>query len=1091
VIKNKFLKSVFFRRLAILLAVAAIILCVFFILVDKVLPNIALVQIAELTGTKIMASSVEVSFNGSVFIEELVIGPERQSPYDDAILKADTVYARFGIGSLLALRPRLKEIRVDGFSFDAQQDLDTGQWNLAGLKIKIPGGGAGKMPLVWLKSGVLQYSKVSNGQPKVAMALPIDVELGPAETAQGGYSFTIATAKMGVFGKSTLTGSWKPGVITITGGISSEDIPAFEKVWKIDVMAAEFEYGQSGDCSLAVKIKDFLYTNRPVLESPALVRPKFLEKFGVFGALQRFYDRHRPAGKLDIELKASGNLQDLAESVFKGKIYCKDVSVCDRNFPYPMEHIAGRIDFTERSLLLNNLSGEHNDVKLFFNGWSRGFGENRSYQYEITSDNMALDDDLYIAMNTQQKKSWSAFSPSGRASIKYVFSRDPQTGKKRTLAVELLGAEAVYHRFPYPLKNLAGSIFFDNDSTTMSNLVSQFDKHEITINGKVAERKSDRPVYDVLVEARDIPLDSTLAAALNEGQRKLYNRCCLGGMADAEIRIVTPRDVGPTSFAANVFFRETLLKIDESGQIISDVSGEAIFTPDLMQIKNLRGGYDDGFISLAGRIRPGKRADDQLSYCLEVEAQNVSLSDDLFSRLPEPLEKIVLELQPTGRINYKTSLSEGTEDECPRGVVTVDCLANSINFKQFGRSLKDIVGKITITQEGIELEDITAKIGNDVQIDSNGPAVEINGWVTLEDNTFSHGRFKLGAKDVLLNELFGEMLPENFRTYYTKFSPSGQFDVNSIEIIYTKDSTNDQEQIEFTGGIRFEDCNLNTFPPITQLNGALKISGFYEADKGLDINKASFVADSLRIKGKSLTELKADISYDPNSRRWTTDDLIADSYGGRLTGKFELQQPEGEVFKYQSQIGFDNIDVEKFFSDTESRQISGNGYTQGQLAGALYLAGELGSSYQQIGRCRLKITDMQVGKLSPLAKLLTVLRLTEPKDFAFEQMVVDSYVKQNKILINEFDLSGDSVAFKGTGWMDLQDQNVNLTLTARGRRLALAEPSILQSLTDTLGRAVVRMEVSGNYYDPDVTVTTLPVIKDTLGIFGTEPLEPR
>jgi len=128
---------------------------------------------------------------------------------------------------------------------------------------------------------------------------------------------------------------------------------------------------------------------------------------------------------------------------------------------------------------------------------------------------------------------------------------------------------------------------------------------------------------------------------------------------------------------------------------------------------------------------------------------------------------------------------------------------------------------------------------------------------------------------------------------------------------------------------------------------------------------------------------------------------------------------------------------------------------------------------------------MEVGKLSPLAKLLYVLKLTEPKDFAFEQMVVDSYIKADKLLFEKFDLSGPAIAFSGTGWMDLASDNVNLVLKARGKRLA-AEPSLVQSLAEGLGQAVVRVEVTGNVHDPQVTTRTLPVIEDSLKILGTK-----
>ena len=69
---------------------------------------------------------------------------------------------------------------------------------------------------------------------------------------------------------------------------------------------------------------------------------------------------------------------------------------------------------------------------------------------------------------------------------------------------------------------------------------------------------------------------------------------------------------------------------------------------------------------------------------------------------------------------------------------------------------------------------------------------------------------------------------------------------------------------------------------------------------------------------------------------------------------------------------------------------------------------------------------------------------------------------------------------------NLQNEDIKLTLRGRGRRLAGSEPSVLQSLREGLGRAVVRIDVTGNYYDPQVTTTTLPVIKGALELLGTK-----
>ncbi len=996
-----------------------------FIVVGRALRHIAIGQIAELTNARIKTKSVDFKFDGSVLIEKLVISPYQEQQYDDAILKAERVYARFGIGSLLLLRPRLKKISVNDFVIDAQYDLDTGRWNVAALKIRSPKGGSGKMPVVILERGTLQYSKVSNGKPKVIAAVSLNAGFGPAEKTQGGYSFHITTDKKTRSGKSTLVGFWQPapplggagpGRVTITGGISSADIPAFEKLWTIDALAAELNYKQDSSYSMDLKITDLAGTEGIGGDAFAFDKRTFLERWGTLTALQRFFSRYRPRGQVDIDLEASGNLDRLSESALAGKVYCKDVSICDRKFPYAIEHLIGEVDFTERSFELKNLTGRHNDVNLVLNGWSKDFGPNWQYQIQITSDNIALDNDLYNALSTGRKEFWSAFSPSGVAAINYCLYRRSQTDKGRILAVKLLNAEAAYRHFPYPLKNLTGELFFDDESIVVSNLVSQVDERKITLNGKVTKRNTDRLIYDVLIKADNIPLDSTLSAALPTEQKRLYSVFDATGLADAEVKIFTPEQgSGPPSFTADISFKEASLKVPvfenseieaESAKanqlplVISDISAKTVFTPDLIRIENLTGRCGKSLVSLTGRIWPGGKAK-KPGYCLSLGAEQVELNDDLIRVLPTSLKKIVSELQPEGKINLSANLNKAGRDDCPDYKLIVDCLDNSVNFEPFPYPLKDITGRLTITRDSIKLKDITATVVDNIREIANTSFVKLNGEIALADNAFNGGWFQPSAGDITL------------------------------------------------------------------------------------------ATESLKIKGKSLTALRADVYYDPDLQSWVAKNLVADCYGGRLAGKLELKRPAGAPPEYVLQVAFDNIDLKQFLSDAihnsevEIQNSKFKGYTSGRMSGSLSVRATVGESLPRIGRCRLAISDIQVGKLSPLAKLLQ-LKLTESEHFAFDRMLVDSYIKNDRLFFRQVDLSGKDAAFTGSGWMDLQSRNVDLILFARGHhRLAAAEPSVLQSLTEGLGGAVVRMEVTGNVYDPQVETKTLPVIKDSLQILGT------
>jgi len=527
-------------------------------------------------------------------------------------------------------------------------------------------------------------------------------------------------------------------------------------------------------------------------------------------------------------------------------------------------------------------------------------------------------------------------------------------------------------------------------------VVSQVNGRKITLNGKITDCSAEQPICDISVEAKDVPLDSTLASSLSDKESDFYSRLNMSGLADANIKIFTPRqDSGPASFVADVSLKEVSLRADDFPLVISDISARTIVTPDLIQIEDFTGRHNQDLVSLIGRIRLGDETQ-KPSYSLLVHAEQTELNDELISLLPQHLQKVISELQPEGKVNLTADLNKTDNNSFPDYKITVDCPGNSINFEPFAYPVKDITGRLTITKNAIAMEDITATAADDTLITSNVSTVKINGQITLTDDAFSGEQLAISSGDII------------------------------------------------------------------------------------------FAADNIRIKGKSLTMLKADTYYDPNRQSWMTKDLVADCYGGKLAGKFELKRSDEAGLEYLLQVGFDNIDLKQFLSDTNlEKQAPRNNYTSGKMSGLLSVAGRTGESLPDIGRCHLQITDMQVSTLSPLAKPLYALKLTEPKDFAFRQMLIDSYIKHDKLFLEQLDLSGKSLAFNGSGWIDLQSHDADLVLFARGRRIAAAEPSVLQSLTEGLGHGVVRIDITGNVYDPQVATTILPVVKEAAKILGT------
>ena len=980
------------------------LLATFFVLGGRALCKIAIDQIAELTNTKIRTQSVKFNFNCSVVIKGLVIRPEHErkdeeaivsgEKIDDAILKAETVYARFGIPSLLRFKPRLRKISVKDFVFDAQNNVDEAKWNVAALKITPPKDGAAEIPLVRLKRGTLQHSEVVNNKRNIIAEIPVDAYFGPPRVKQAkqetktDYEFNITTADMYTSGGSTLRGTWRPGRILVRGAISSTDVPEFQKVCSIGSLFAVLDYTPDHSYSLDLELSDLVTKLKSPTETITFYTPVSSRTSGPFSAFEAFLDRYTPSGQMDITLKANGNLNELRDSKIAGQVQCKDVSIRDRKFPYAVEHLTGKIDFTNSEAALHNLRGEHGDVTLFINGWTKGYGPDWQYEVRVTSDNMALDDDLYDALNEKRRKLWQVSPPSKDSivAIDHLRVGKGSDYRKETLSVELRDAKTVFKHFPYPLTNLSGKLLFEHDTITVSDLVSKCRGWDIKLNGEVTNCYAEKPAYDVSIQIENIPWDF----------------------------ILNP----PKPLPAD------------------------------------------------------PQADPNTGDRQEIE--------EVFAHLPSSAKEIVSEIHPKGNINLTIDFDATDPNTAPDYTVTLNCLKNTVKCKLFPYPLKDIEGTITLTKNNVTVRDITAVAYNGSGL-AHDSTIKVNGTIDLVEGAFDKGNFQIEADNIFLNSQLEDALPEKIRQMYSRLSPSGKFDLNCKSIRVTKTQAG-KKRFDFDAALTLEDCSLNVPVPITGLNATLRTKTHYITEQGLADTIISIKADSVTILDAPFNDVTSDISYSGAGKTWAGKNLMAQCCGGKVVGEFELKTPPGKPSVYLLDAAFNNVDLKQFLARANPNRE--NGYTSGNAAGSFCVTGRPTEPASRLGHCRVTVTDMKVGKLSPLAKLLSVLRLDEPADFAFDRMFVDSYIRGDNLFLDCFDLAGPSVAFKGSGYMSLPGRNISLILTARGKRLATAEPSLLQSLTEDLSQAVIRVEVTGRVHDPQVTTETLPVIRDAFGILG-------
>jgi hypothetical protein len=1006
------------------LVITVIVMWTALTVVGKVLPEIALRQISELTNTQIKTGAVDFRFDGSVFINELEVLPKDTSAkYDHSILKADTVRVHFRVGSLLKLSPRLKEIFVNNFVLRAQYDTDRGKWNLSSLKLEAPQNMKGRMPLIWLENGTAEFDRVTDGRVRVIASVPVSAGLRPAEKIVGGYSFDISGKGLRKHGGTVIVGSLQPGSagkagkIIAAGRLSSKDIPGFERDWTIKVIDAELNYEPNNAYELKVTVKDF---NCPPISTGtrrglfAFDTQKAAETMPLVNALQEFFSRYNPSGRINIDFCAVGNLKKLNDSTITGKVHCIDAGVCDKRFPYALENITGLIELSENTVKLSGLKGRHGSTEMVFDGWAANFGPDAEYHLQITSDNMALDKDLYEALNKNEQRFWSAFEPNGVVGINYTHSRlrttavsaglpqgnKPQRDVQTAIRVELIDVNARYEGFGYPLRNTKGVLFFGVDSVAFSDVISQWEGRKIKINGRVGFG-GEHPSYDIMIDSVGVPLDTTLSEALPAAQREFYNQFEMTGRIDAQIKVVSgnePDKTGGTpSFIAEVIPKGSSIKAKALPVIIENVSGKVILKPEIVEIEDLTGRYGGGEVKLEGRLWPSKEQKEP-EYCLSMRAKEIEVDKELTRSLPKSISELASELKPGGKVNLTADVSNNIYGDCVPDRLLIECLGNTVECNFMPYPLRDITGMISITGSRIDFDNIVAK---------------------------------------------------------------------SVHRIWGKPV---ESVMKMTGKVEMrtdDDRDVGGLGRITA--GRIDFSG-----------------KNVRLKGKSLASVDAVIGYEPQEKAWLSQHFVADFYGGKMTGKLQLNRTDAGNYDYILEASVAGADLKKFLLDKETdEKLPEEHFSTGSMNGWLSITGLVNDESIRLGRFKLKIIDMEVGRRSIFAKLLSMLNLTKPKDYAFDQMTLDAYIQDNRMFLRQIDLSGKSLALDGSGRLDLKTDEIDLTMTARGPRLAREKPSLWESLTEGLGRAVVRVEVNGKVNDPQITTKPLPVIKETLEILGT------
>jgi hypothetical protein len=674
--------------------------------------------------------------------------------------------------------------------------------------------------------------------------------------------------------------------------------------------------------------------------------------------------------------------------------------------------------------------------------------------------------------------------------------------KNSRIAGRILCHEIVYcdKNFEYPLEKIQGPVDLTETSAELKYLTGIHEESVFLINGYV-NIKQGQSRRHINISSNKVNLDKDVYSALATEGKKIWDDFSPSGSVSVEYTFDKKQssnneiEIKITPLDCRAVWKKLTYPVN-------NLTGNLIIRQNEAELVNLTSTNGDEKIIVNGKI--AKANANNNVFDINVSAENIepnsftrhiqwSELSNLF-QIKKPF--FLNDVNLIGAVNFTGQFKRGPQQQQGDYNIKIEFPNNELAYSGLPYSFNGLKGNVYFQNDLIKFENLKTAVDN-----PGAPGIKtqitIGGQVKTINHVFNNAELNIQATGVIFDERLGALLPKKNQSLYFQFKPAGVFDLN-IEKLIISGSSESKNTVEAAGSVYLHHINLNTEPALSQLNGPLRLEASYKSGKGLSNGKINAQGCSIRIREKILTDLNAEIVYNTNNKSWHSENFNADFYGGKMNGNAELN----EGASYLLNAGFDKIDLLMFLSDKNPnaamtpedtnavKKGTVSEHTQGTMDASLNLAGQLGRPQDNLGRCRLKITDMKAGKVSTFGKLLNILQLTEPRDYTFEQMVVDSYIKGRQLLLN-VDISGQTTAFEGEGIIDLRGMVIDLLLNARGKRPFGTSPGPLQALTEGLGQGIVQLSITGNIYSPQIEVVPLPVIKGTLGLFGAEAKSPK
>ncbi len=666
----------------------------------------------------------------------------------------------------------------------------------------------------------------------------------------------------------------------------------------------------------------------------------------------------------------------------------------------------------------------------------------------------------------------------------------------------------LYTVFPYFIENITGTIDFSESAIKVNNLAGKHGDVDLIIGGGFGDFGAGTK-GQVEIRSKNMALDRDLYEALWPVQKKLWDDFEPNGIVEFDYTM-RREPQGHSKYWLDVDLANVNSTYRHFPYPLDNLTGNLFFDYNSIKVTNLNSKKLSSDININGRVVDTDTA--QPKFDLVIDVNNIPLDNVLANALPQRERNLYNQFNPSGS-GRGTILVRNETADANKADFTADLDFEDTILRppMLPLPITDIKANGIFKPNSIEFRKFNGIYA--------GQPVSMEGtFQPTEDGKDLMYAMTLSSNDVRIDEALLNLIPPRMRETVNKLNPSGQVAYTAKLNKNTRGSDIDFEvEVECKGvtarpqvlGFTANDITGNITvnknavildnlisraadakAPSVRINGDVEIADdANEGDTGIIAALVDVDVNNFPIQDKRFYNLKTRLDYDPARRVWVADGFVGNFYDGRMTGRIEIAVKPNRAPYFELQSGFDGANLQKFLADRAKLPENcedGSCFSTGRMSGTVNVAGRVNEIPSYLGTCRIEIKKMRAGKISMVGRLLGLLKLTEPSDYVFDRMFFDAYIKDGRLQFETLELSGATLTFAGTGWMDMTNKKLELTLAARGPRIAAIKEGIIRSLTTALSPGVLQVLVTGSAYEPKIEIKPLPVIGDTLELLGTK-----